>query len=105
MDLDDLEQLANPPLSDGEVVEALAPHADPAALASFQLLQMRYEVTNGQLDPGRVLYAPVQCPGGMFMAASFTLEPDEAEEGSWVTVWHAVHGPMTLDALKELASA
>ena len=92
------------PLTDEEVLEAIAPYAGPAALADFQLFQMRYEVTNGQLAPGRMLYAPVKCPGGMFMAASFTLEEQDGEDG-WVTVWHAVHGPMTLDALKELAGA
>lgn len=87
-------------MTDDEVVEALAPRVSPGALAEFRMLQMRFGVTNGKLAPGRVLYTPVPCPDGNFMAVSFTLA-----EGSQVPSWEAVHGPMTLADLKALAGA
>lgn len=92
-------------MTDAQVLAALAAHADPVALSSFQQLQMRYEVTNGTLPTDRVLYAPVACPDGKYMAASFTLEKDADDDGRWATVWHAVQGPMTRQELQELASA
>lgn len=93
-------------MTDDEVIAALEPHVAPEALEQFVSLQMNYEVTNGNLDTDRVLYAPVACPDGRFMAASFRLEPGEDEDGLfWETVWHQVQGPMTLDELKALGNA
>lgn len=88
-----------------EVLEALRPHVSGDALGYFQMMQMEFEVTGGQLDPGRVLYTPVQCPDGRFMAVAFSLSAAEDEEGPyWETNWKSVSGPMPLAELKELAN-
>ena len=87
-------------MTDDEVLAALTPHADPGALAEFRMFQMRYDVVNGRLASDRVLYTPVSCGDGNFMAVSFTLP-----EGAKVPSWVAVQGPMPLGDLKELARA
>ena len=93
-------------MTDQEVLEALGEHVNDDVLAQFAVLQMNYDVTNGSLAPGRHLFAPVQCPDGRWMAAEFSLEAFEDEDGGyWETTWHAVHGPVTLDELKALAAA
>ncbi len=88
------------PLDEDTVLEILDEHCSPAAVANFELLQMKYEPVNGEVDPERLLIAPVQCQDGRFMAAVFTMEADPEDEGSWVTTWRALHGPMTMDELR-----
>ncbi len=98
--MDELEEA----WTEEEVLDALERHCPPGAVENFQLLQMKYEPVNGEIDPGRILFAPVGTADGNFMAVAFSLSPDPDEEGSWLTTWRDVYGPMTREQLTQLAA-
>lgn len=108
MSLDDIYALATSStlftaeLDEEDVLVLLDEHCDAAAVSNFELLQMKYEPVNGDVDPERLLIAPVACPDGRFMGVVFTIAADPGNEGEWLTTWRAVRGPLTMDELKAL---
>lgn len=90
--------------SEDEVLDALERYCPSGAVEAFQLLQMKFEPVNGEINPDRVLYTPVACADGNFMAVAFSLSPDPDEDGSWLTTWREVYGPVTREQLTELAA-